>query len=178
MMIWTMLASISILLFTLGSGHSVRELGLAPPSVRGTAWILAGGVALATAIVLTSLLLGHQAAAIHWPHAHGLWQYTIWAVVQQFILQSFFYVRLESALGGRPAVLATAVLFAAAHIPSPVLMGATLLGGLFFCEMFRRHRSILPLGMVHALLGLTMAATFSDATLHHMRVGIGYLHYH
>jgi hypothetical protein len=44
--------------------------------------------------------------------------------------------------------------------------------------MFRRYRSIVPLGLAHAALGLTMAASFSDSLLHHMRVGIGYLVLH
>ena len=90
-------------------------------------------------------------------------QYLIWALVQQFILQSFFYVRLESLLGGRWAVLAAAGLFAAVHLPSPVLTVGSFVGGLFFCEMFRRYRNIFPLGLAHALLGLAMAASFSDA---------------
>ncbi len=108
----------------------------------------------------------------------GAWQYAVWALMQQFALQSFFYVRMESLVGSRRAVLAAAVLFSSVHLPSPVLTIATLMGGLFFCEMFRRYRTILPLGVVHAALGLTIAASFSDHLLHHMRVGIGYLAFH
>ena len=58
-----------------------------------------------------------------------------------------------------------------------ILTAFTLAGGLFFCEMFRRYRSIYPIGMVHGLLGLTIALTMPDSLLHHMRVGIGYLRY-
>jgi hypothetical protein len=43
--------------------------------------------------------------------------------------------------------------------------------------MFRRYRSIYPLGIVHAMLGLTIAMIMPDSLLHHMRVGIGYLRY-
>jgi hypothetical protein len=43
--------------------------------------------------------------------------------------------------------------------------------------MFRRYRSIYPIGIVHAVLGLTVALTIPDSILHHMRVGIGYLRY-
>jgi hypothetical protein len=43
--------------------------------------------------------------------------------------------------------------------------------------MFRRYRSIYPIGIVHAVLGLTVAVTMPDSLLHHMRVGIGYLRY-
>jgi membrane protease YdiL (CAAX protease family) len=75
-------------------------------------------------------------------------------------------------------VFTAAALFSVAHIPSPVLTVCTLVGGLFFCEMFRRQRSIFPLGIAHAILGLTVAASFSNGILHHMRVGIGYLMFH
>ena len=68
-----------------------------------------------------------------------------------------------------------ATLFSAAHLPSPILTTFTLVGGLFFCEMFRRYRSIYPIGIVHAVLGLTIAVTMPDSLLHNMRVGIGYL---
>jgi membrane protease YdiL (CAAX protease family) len=106
------------------------------------------------------------------------WQYAIWALEQEFILQSFFYVRLESFLGSRRAVWGAALLFCAAHLPSPVLTLLSLIGGLLFCEMFRRYRNIFPLGLVHAVLGLTIAASFPDSLLHHMRVGLGYLSHH
>jgi membrane protease YdiL (CAAX protease family) len=68
-------------------------------------------------------------------------------------------------------------LFAAAHLPNPVLTTATFIGALFLCEMFRRYRSIYSLAIVHAMLGLTIAITTPDSLLHHMRVGIGYLRY-
>jgi len=99
-------------------------------------------------------------------------------MAQQFILQSFFYVRLESALGGQHAVLAATVLFAAAHLPNLVLTAGTFVAALFFCEMFRRYRSIYPLGLVHAALGLALAESIPDHLIHHLRVGIGYLHFH
>jgi len=173
-----LMATVCILLFT-GFGHySARELGLRLPSLKGAAWILTSGLMAASGIVAGASLLGENFPAnTTWPTLNGAGQYAIWGVVQQFILQSFFYVRLESVLGSSRAVLATAFLFSAAHIPSPVLTVATLLGALFFCEMFRRYRSIYPLGIVHAMLGLAMAASFPDTLLRHMRVGLGYLHF-
>jgi membrane protease YdiL (CAAX protease family) len=106
-----------------------------------------------------------------------IWKYGLWALEQQFILQSFFYVRLESLLGRRRALWAAALLFCLAHLPSPVLTLMSFIGGLLFCEMFRRYRNIFPLGLVHAALGFTIAASLPDSLLHHMRVGIGYLLY-
>jgi len=173
-----LMATVCILLFTGFSQYSARELGLRLPSLKGAAWILTSGLIAAAGIVAGAGLMGENFPAnTTWPTVNGVWQYAIWGMVQQFILQSFFYVRLESVLGSSRAVLATAFLFSAAHIPSPALTVATLLGALFFCEMFRRYRSIFPLGIVHAMLGLAMAASFPDTLLRHMRVGLGYLHF-
>ena len=173
-----LMATVCILLFTGFSQYSARELGLRLPSLKGAAWILTSGLIAAAGIVAGAGLMGENFPAnTTWPTLNGAWQYAIWGMVQQFILQSFFYVRLESVLGSSRAVLATAFLFSAAHIPSPALTVATLLGALFFCEMFRRYRSIFPLGIVHAMLGLAMAASFPDTLLRHMRVGLGYLHF-
>ena len=101
----------------------------------------------------------------------------LWALIQEFILQSFFFNRFEELYGSSAAVWIASTLFAAMHLPSPVLTIATLIGALFFCEMFRRYRNIYPLAIVHAMLGLTVAITTPDSLLHHMRVGIGYLRY-
>ena len=98
-------------------------------------------------------------------------------MLQEFILQSFFYTRLEKALGSWRALLATAGLFAVAHIPSPVLTVMSFFGALLFCEMFRRYRNIFPLGLIHGAIGLTIAASLPDRILHHMRVGLGFLQY-
>ena len=101
----------------------------------------------------------------------------LWALIQEFILQSFFFTRCEDLFGGGAAVWMAATLFAAAHLPNPLLTTFTYIAALFFCEMFRRHRSIYPIAVAHALLGLTVALTMPDSLLHHMRVGIGYLRY-
>jgi len=154
------------------------QMGIAPPPAAGSAWILLGGFVLAACLPLLAVAWRSNSAPTHvLPFGQAL-LYVVWALMQQFILQSFFYVRLESLLGSRRAVAAAALLFALAHIPSPVLTAASFAGGLFFCEMFRRYRNIFPLGLAHALLGLTLTASFSDALLHHMRVGIGYIRFH
>lgn len=175
---WMSLAAICILLFTASNSYSIRELGIGMPPAAGTVRILVIGVVMAAAIPLVAALLHENLAPVRPLSWHGAWQYFIWALLQQFILQSFFYMRFESLLGSRRAVVITAAIFATVHIPSPVLTCATFLGGLFFCEMFRRYRNICPLGAVHALLGMMVATSFSDAILHHMHVGIGYLSFH
>jgi membrane protease YdiL (CAAX protease family) len=171
-----LLSALCTLWLTARGRYSVRELGLTQPGSGAVSTVVSGVVLVIVLVAVgwTMKSLG-PAHAIPWNRA---WQYALWALVQEFILQSFFFVRLESLLGGRRAVWAAALLFGATHIPSPLLTLLSFGGGLLFCEMFRRYRNILPLGLVHAALGLTIAATLPDSWLHHMRVGVGYLSYH
>ena len=175
---WVFVTAVSILAFVLVDRPSLRRLGLGLPSGFGAGLILAVSVAAAGMLVFAVRGAGGQIPANPtWPSLHLTWQYVIWALVQEFMLQSFFFTRCEELFGSSAAVWTTATLFAAAHLPSPILTTLTLVGGLFFCEMFRRYRSIYPIGVVHAILGLTLALTMPDSLLHHMRVGIGYLRY-
>ena len=167
-----------IMIFALGSRFTAREMGLGVPPLHGSVVILGLGILLAAGIPFLAVITGLRFPPVRVVPWRGAWQYAVWALMQQFALESFFYLRMESLLEGKRAVLVTAILFSTVHVPSPVLVIATLLGGLFFCEMFRRYRTIVPLGIVHALLGLTIAASVSDRLLHHMRVGIGYLAFH
>jgi membrane protease YdiL (CAAX protease family) len=168
-------AALCILWFTVCSRYSVFELGLTQPGSGAVVTVMWGAFLMVAIVVIGSALhnLG-PAQRVPWER---VWKYALWALEQQFILQSFFYVRMESLLGSRRAVWGSSLLFSAAHLPSPVLSFMSFIGGLLFCEMFRRYRNIFPLGFVHAALGLTIAASLPDSLLHHMRVGAGYLSY-
>jgi membrane protease YdiL (CAAX protease family) len=159
--------------------HSRAELGLRWPSRTGTIWILALGILGAVAIPAVGLLQGHSIPANpEWPRFHNLWPYVIWAFAQQFLLQSFFFARMESLVGQRWAVFVSTLLFTFAHLPNAALTAMTFAGALFFTEMFRRYRSIYPLGIAHALLGISIAYSFPDGIMHHMRVGLSYWQFH
>jgi hypothetical protein len=177
-LVWMILTAAFILLMAFRGSYSAREMGVTLPSGKATIWIVGAGVTLAATLWSCAALTGANAAPTHAMPLRTAWQYAIWAFLQQFVLQSFFFVRLEFLLGSRRAVLATTILFAAAHIPNPILTIGSFFAGFFFCEMFRRYRNIFPLGVVHVILGLTMAASVSDALLHHMRVGIGFVQFH
>ena len=67
----------------------------------------------------------------------GYLAYAVWTGVQQFLLQGFFLLRLLRVTPkGWVAVLAAAVLFAAAHLPNPVLTPITLVWGFVACMLF------------------------------------------
>jgi membrane protease YdiL (CAAX protease family) len=180
---WALGAAVAIVLFIAidvarFGRPSLRRLGLGLPTILGGSLVL-----LVTAVAVTFLIGlarwagGDVPVSGIWPTFGQWWAYGLWALIQEFILQSFFFTRWEDLFGGAAAVWTAATLFAAAHLPNPLLTTFTFIAALVFCEMFRRYRSIYPIAVAHALLGLTVALTMPDSLLHHMRVGIGYLRY-
>ena len=186
---WAAIAAITILILVLAdvlldrsarsARSSLHRLGLGLPKMFGASVVLGIGLATIVCMVIVVSWAGGEIPAnpTWFPNLQSAWGYIIWAMLQEFLLQSFFFNRCEELYGGAPAVWMASTLFAAAHLPNPVLTTAALIGALFFCEMFRRYRSIYVLGIVHAMLGLTLAILMPDSLLHHMRVGIGYLRY-
>ena len=175
---WAAIAALAVLVFVLIDRPSIQRLGLGLPSTVGASIVLAVSFAASLALILAVLWLGGQVdESATLPNLYRSGGYVVWALLQEFLLQSFFFTRCEELFGSSVAVWAAATLFAAAHLPSPILMTLALVAGLFFCEMFRRYRSLYPLAIVHAVLGLTVAVTMPDSLMHHMRAGIGYLQY-
>jgi membrane protease YdiL (CAAX protease family) len=175
---WSLAAMFTILLLVLIDRPSRERLGLRWPKTFGASVVLGVGFAMVMSmVILVNLAGGPIPANPTWPSLQSAWGYLIWALMQEFVLQSFFFNRFEELYGSENAVWIAATLFATAHLPSPILTTATLIGALFFCEMYRRYRSIYPIGIIHAMLGLTVFLVTPDSLLHHMRVGIGYLRY-
>jgi hypothetical protein len=154
--------------------------GLGFRGLLASLWVVGVAVALAAAAVWTAArmhtlhgLYGNVPLGLH------MWGYAVWALMQQFILQVYILQRLiRMAMPRRPAVALAAVLFMAAHIPNPLLMALTLVWGVVSCSLFLRYRNLWTLGLAHAILGICIAVTVPDAVHRHMRVGLGYLHYH
>lgn len=175
---WSLAAMVVVIAVGIYRRDLWARLGLGKRDLRPA--MLAVPIAFATAIVL--LLCGWIAGTVHMLYSPHLWPvatfgYVLWALQQQYLVQSFFLTRYEDLIGPQRAGLAAAVTFASAHVPNPILMLATLVMALVFCWWFQRHRNIYPLAVAHAMLGLSLAASLPEPVLHRMRVGIGYLHY-
>jgi membrane protease YdiL (CAAX protease family) len=173
---WSMAAGVWIISLIVYRRQSLSELGLGWTEPLHSLWVIP-----AAALISGAMLFGGRlAGTLHpyvvnrhfFPAALG---YLFWALQQEFMLQSFFFNRLERALGSSKAVWIAAGLFALAHVPNPVLVPATLLGGLVFCKLFQRYRNIYTLVVAQTILGICLAAAVPDTFHHHMRVGIGYL---
>lgn len=176
---WFWLAAAWIAFVSLAHRPAGMKLGIGLRGLRNSLWVAGLGAILAGIIMLVARAGGtlHPLYGVRPTAEHAL-MYVIWAIAQQFILQSFFYARLEKLFGdAHLTVVLAAVLFATAHIPNPVLVPVTLAAGLVTCELFRRYRNIYALGIAHGLVGLALAISLPDSLLRHMRVGIGYLHF-
>jgi hypothetical protein len=163
---------------TLTERRKLRELGLGTSGLRGASIALVVGLTASALILMAAWMFGTLRplyGSRPLPHALG---YMLWATVQEFILNAYFFVTLEELMrSGRSAAMVAVALFTAAHFPNPVLMVGTCLAAAFFVSIFRRYRNIYPLGIAHGLLGLSVALAVPDAVLRHMRVGIGYYHF-
>jgi hypothetical protein len=176
---WAWLALAWIVASTLTAGFSGRELGLSGRGVRAALWVAGAGLLLAGVIVAGGELAGtlHTYSKQAHPVLRSL-LYVAWALGQEFILQSFFFVRLERIFeSGRKAMGAASLLFFLVHLPNPVLLVAAAIAGPLLCELFRRYRSIYPLAIAHGLVGLTLAAAIPDLMHHQMKVGMAYFHW-
>ncbi len=169
-----------VALSILSSFPGWKAMGCCVSGFRTSLWVV--GVALFTAISAMTLAYNlhtlHQpiGGPTHWIRTYA--GYTIWALIQQFLLQGYFLVRLLRVMPNETlAAFTGATIFAVAHLPNPILAPATLLWGLIACLIFVRCRNIFSLGIAHAILGICIAVTFPASTLHNMRVGLGYLTY-
>lgn len=156
-----------------------RPIGLGLHGLRRSWWI----VPSATALFFLGIGIAARVHSLHklygplpfWVH---LLEYSLWALMQQYILQVYVLLRLLR-LGVRRAsaiMLATA-LFTIAHIPNPILVAAVIVWGSAACILYLRYRNLYPLAIAHGLLGMCLAVSVPNSVNHHMRVGLGYLEY-
>jgi membrane protease YdiL (CAAX protease family) len=169
-----------IIATSLASREGWTGLGLGRKGLLQSLWIVGAALLLSCLAILIASWT-HTLHRLHGPlplPLHG-WAYVIWALMQQFLLQSYFLLRLLRLVPGKVVpVIISAVIFSLAHLPNPVLTPITLVWGLISCVLFLRYRNIYALGLAHGIMGLCVAITVPNSLQHHMRVGLGYLRYH
>jgi hypothetical protein len=155
-------------------------LGLGRKGLLQSLWVVGAALVLSAGAICIAGRT-HTLHRLHGPtpiFLHG-WGYIVWSIMQQFLLQSYFLLRLLRLLPGKAApILAATGIFALAHLPNPILTPITLVWGAVSCVLFLRYRNIYTLGLAHGIMGLCVAVTVPNSLHHHMRVGLGYLRYH
>jgi len=155
-------------------------LGFRTRGIWRSSWVVGAALIFVAASVTTAVRLHTLREPVPgrgWIMTFG--GYVVWSFAQQFLLQSYFLYRFRQLISSEgQAAIAAAGIFAAAHLPNPVLTPVTLLWGLCACFVFLRHRNLYPLALTHAILGICVAVTVPGPVVHNMRVGLGYLRYH
>lgn len=156
---------------------SIEDLGLGLRGLIPSLWILPAAAILTVAGVLLAQRLG-TFHALYRPDLSHVDGYIGWTLYQQFLVQDFFMPRLTRFLSSDGAIAAAAVLFSLAHLPNLSLAAATIVWGAVSCLLFRRYRNLYMIGLAQGILGICFGVCVPDAVVHHMRVGLGYWHYH
>ena len=170
----------AVLLSHLAHRDTLRTLGLGWTALRSSAQVV---LPLALVLYLPLVIYGYARHALT-PLAPDtrtlitLMKYGVWCLFQQYLTQSYFHTRIASLVPNRHlGSLLVGVMFGSAHIPNPILMVATTLGGFIFAEIFARHRNVWPLALAQAVGGVLIAAVSPAPLIRHMRVGPGYFFY-
>jgi len=162
-------------------GDTLESMGLTGREFRPSARL---SLPVLAAVILISIFYGlwqHDSASrlatLHvWLSFGG---YLIWCSFQQYLTQSYFHRRLMRVMHSpHLRCFVIGLLFAGAHIPNPILMVATFVGGFVFAEIYFRHPNIWPLAFVQAIAGFMIGALSPPWIIHNMRVGPGYFLFH
>ncbi|MGE0682199.1 MAG: CPBP family glutamic-type intramembrane protease [Candidatus Binatia bacterium] len=117
----------------------------------------AGIVFIVGAITLAGIAIYRGEFVMHWHMLPLLVVYPLWGLPQQFLLQALltrnFVVGVPWLRSPWRVIPLAASLFALAHWPDTILVGATFLLGLAFTPMYLRWRNLWPLGLFHGWLG-------------------------
>jgi len=101
--------------------------------------------------------------------------YAVWCVLQQLLFQNMAYRRLRDGLGASWKTSSIAgAMFAAAHVPNPILVPATFLWGTVSTRLFEARPSVPVLGVTQALLSAMLYVLTPVALNGQFRVGPGY----
>jgi membrane protease YdiL (CAAX protease family) len=176
---WIALLALVVLSHVFHHDH-LSEMGLTRQELRPCARLMVPLLVLIVVIGVICALWKHGGIfaippADAWISIVG---YIVWCSFQQYLAQSYFHRRLRTLIETpQMSSLTVAIMFAGAHIPNPILMVATFVGGFVFAEVFIRHPNIWPLALVQAAAGFLIGGLAPAALIHHMRVGPGYYFY-
>lgn len=93
--------------------------------------------------------------------------YPIGALIQEAAVVVYLLLRAEEAWGRQGGLLATAALFGAVYLPTPLLTAGSILLVIILAYSWRRERSLIALAVAHGLVG-----AICNKTVHvSMRIG-------
>jgi hypothetical protein len=138
---------------------------------RGFAAIWVALASLAIALVSGGMVF-HTIRDVSWQGAvASLLLYSIWGLVQQYLLNGYFLNRFSAFAPAGLAPLLAAIAFSLVHLPNWFLMIVALPGGYICARIYLAHRNLYILGAAHGIVGFLIYLTVPDTISHHLYVG-------
>ena len=128
-------------------GFTSRNLG------SGLRLLLPAAMLSASGFAVFGVLTGNM--LLHWHFILICLIYPIWGLVQQFLVVALLAgnLRKHSRISEWGIALLVALVFAVAHLPSPLLAAAAFVLALITTKVFFRTRNLWPLGLFHGWYG-------------------------
>ena len=88
-----------------------------------------------------------------------------WGLLQQAVIQGYFFRYFESVLKHRRrlAIGLTALVFGLLHIPNLHLMCATFIGGFYLSWFYSKYRNLFAAGLIHGFISLVLVGVLKPA---------------
>lgn len=152
-------------------GESLHDIGF-----RSDNFVAAIKLLVLPTIVVLALII--FASGFHLADRKFPWRFLLvpfWALFQQYALQGYLNRRAQVVFGtGWKSVLLVALLFAAVHLPNPLLFALTFLGGLIWAAVYQKQPNLFALALSHALASITVALSIPPQWTNSLRVGFKY----
>jgi membrane protease YdiL (CAAX protease family) len=157
-------------------GDSFGEIGFRIDTARRTALLFAP---VAITVVTLTLAIGAWMESLRFPAPHvaigTLVRLVLFGIAQQYVLLGFFYRGIDGLVrSSTSAILLTALIFAAFHIPNPFLMTVTFFAGAIAAAIYRRSPNLWVNGTMHGFISFVLYYSLPDTVTGGLRVGPGY----
>jgi uncharacterized protein len=157
-------------------GESARDLGFRLDTAPRAALLL---VPIGIMAIALTLFAGWAAQSLRFPAApdalNMLAKLLLFGIAQQYVLLGFYYrgiARLVPAPTG--ALLLTALVFAAFHLPNPFLCCVTLFAAMIAVMVYRRAPNLWLIGVVHGVISFCLYYALPVEWTGGLRVGPEY----
>lgn len=157
-------------------GDSMRGIGFRLDTAPRTAMFLVPVAVLSIAITLAVGYAGHSLDFPAPPVTLGTFaKLLLFGLAQQYVLLGFYHRGIATLVPSPAgAILLTALVFAAFHIPNPFLVIVTFLAALVAAAIYRRSPNLWVTGVTHGLISFFLYYSLPFSLTGGLRVGPEY----